>query len=185
MSALVTHSSTSVPKLATAGPAVLVHLVAGLLHRYSNMDFQSSWAVSEILDVVILAGLLRGWVGAGASLLCASHCPDHAGDDPGCFSREWCCNSLSMAMEPLSLSMGDGGSWAAPPPCPRVWDKGAMSQGFGRAKHPPWLFSWHSGISLARSHHNIWLQADAKLTGHAGEGFPAGVVQRWDLQWEQ
>lgn len=30
--------------------------------------------------------------------------------------------------------------------------------------------------------HDIQVQADVGLTGHTGEGVPAGVVQRWDLQ---
>lgn len=64
-------SSSSVPKLGTTGPAVLVCWVTGLLHRYSSMDLQSSVGVSEILDMVILAALLHGWVGAGAS--CGVH----------------------------------------------------------------------------------------------------------------
>lgn len=35
---------------------------------------------------------------------------------------------------------------------------------------------------LAPLSHDIQVQADVGLTGHAGEGVLAGVVQRWDLQ---
>lgn len=121
---------------------------------------------------------MAGW---GLVLLCCVHLTAQTvlgmlqGVSPGNTGRSSAA-SLSTAIA-IVPTPGDGGSWAAPSPCPRVWDQGAMSEGFGRAEHHPWLFSWLSGISLARPcpsmPRDIQLQADVELTGRSGEGLCA------------
>lgn len=118
---------------------------------------------------------MAGW---GLVLLCCVHLTAQ-GVPPGNGAA-----SLSTAIAIVPI-LGSGGSWAAASPCSRVWDQGAMRQGFGRAKHHPWLFSWLSGISLARlcssMPHDNQLQTDVGFTGRTGEDLCADV-QRWDLQ---
>lgn len=118
---------------------------------------------------------MAGW---GLVLLCCVHLTAQ-GVPPGNGAA-----SLSTAIAIVPI-LGSGGSWAAASPCSRVWDQGAMTQGFGRAKHHPWLFSWLSGISLARlcfsMPHDNQLQTDVGFTGRTGEDLCADV-QRWDLQ---
>lgn len=126
--------------------------------------------------MLILAALLHDWVGAGASLLCASHCP-------GCSSREWCCqpeHCHSHCPHPwrwrlLGCSISLSSCVGSRSHESRLWGSQAPSLAlllalwdlFGKAV--PLYAPWYPAAGRCR------------VTGHTGEGLCADV-QGWDLQ---